>query len=104
MPKLIALYIRSVAIGFGLAAVFLAGLLWLDVAGLRGLIFGSSMGLVAAGMLWVFNGVVFAGVQFAIAVMKLAETPEDPRGGTRAPVTRQAVHGELQPVAVRSRR
>ena len=100
MPKLIALYIRSVAIGFALAAVFLAGLLWLDIGGLRGLIFGSSMGLVAAAMLWVFNGVVFAGVQFAIAVMKLADAPEGPRGGTRAPVTRQ---GELLAVKLRSR-
>lgn len=104
MPKLIALYIRSVAIGFGLAAVFLAGLLWLDISGLRGLIFGSSTGLVAAAMLWVFNGVVFAGVQFAIAVMKLAEPPEGPRGGSRAPVTRRALRGELLPVPVRSRR
>ena len=35
MPKLIALYIRSVAIGFGLSAVFLGLMLWFDVAGLR---------------------------------------------------------------------
>ncbi len=101
MPKLVALYIRSVAIGFALAAVFLGGVLWLDIAGLRGLIFGSSMGLVAAAMLWVFNGVVFAGVQFAIAVMKLAEADDGPRGGTRAPVARP---GELQPVRIRSAR
>ncbi|MBP6737399.1 MAG: hypothetical protein KA139_08175 [Rhodobacteraceae bacterium] len=101
MPKLVALYIRSVAIGFALAAAFLGGLFWLDVAGLRGLIFGSPMGIVAAIMMWVFNGVVFAGVQFAIAVMKLAEEPEGPRGGTRAPAIRQ---GDLLAVKVRSRR
>ena len=100
MPKLIALYIRSVAIGFALAAVFLGGVLWMDISGLRGLIFGSSMGLVAALMLWVFNGVVFAGVQFAIAVMKLAEPEDGPRGGSRAPVTRS---GALQTVRIRSR-
>ena len=96
MPKLIALYIRSIAIGFALALVFLGGVLALDIAGLRGLIFGSSMGMVAAAMLVVFNGIVFSGVQFAIAVMKLAEPPEGPRGGTRAPVTR------LVPVPVRA--
>ncbi|MBL8561474.1 MAG: hypothetical protein JNN06_04265, partial [Gemmobacter sp.] len=86
---------------FALAAVFLGGVLWLDIAGLRGLIFGSSMGLVAAAMLWVFNGVVFAGVQFAIAVMKLAEADDGPRGGTRAPAARP---GDLQPVRIRSAR
>ena len=83
MPKLIALYIRSVAIGFGLSAVFLALMLWLDVAGLRHLIFGSDMGLVAAAMVFVFQGIVFAGVQFAIAVMMLADPDAPPTGGLR---------------------
>jgi uncharacterized membrane protein len=86
MPKLIVLYIRSVAIGFGLSAVFLALMLWQDVAGLRHLIFGSDMGLVAAIMVFMFQGIVFAGVQFAIAVMMLADPDAreavliDPRG------------------------
>ena len=34
MPELIKLYIRNVAIGFCLAAVFVAMLLWFDVQGL----------------------------------------------------------------------
>lgn len=86
MPKLIALYIRSVAIGFGLSALFLGLLLWQDISGLRGLILGSDMGLVAAAMILVFNGIVFAGVQFAIAVMKLADDDSGPKGGKRQPV------------------
>lgn len=89
MPKLIKLYIVNVAIGFALSVAFLGLLLWQDVAGLRHLIFGSEVGLIAAFMMIVMNGVVFAGVQFAIAVMCLAEDPEGPKGGTRAPdVTR----------------
>ncbi|MCF8512279.1 MAG: hypothetical protein K9G43_12585 [Rhodobacteraceae bacterium] len=83
MPKLIALYIRSVAIGFGLSVAFLALMLWQDVANLRHLIFGSDMGLVAAAMVIVFNGIIFAGVQFGIAVMKLADKDDGPRGGLR---------------------
>ena len=83
MPKLIALYIRSVAIGFGLSAVFLGLMLWQDVAGLRHLIFGSDMGLVAAIMVFMFQGIVFAGVQFAIAVMMLADPDAPPTGGLR---------------------
>jgi TRAP-type C4-dicarboxylate transport system permease small subunit len=85
MPKLVKLYIVNVAYGFGLSVVFLGLLLWMDVAGLRHLIFQSSMGWVAAIMMIVMNGVVFAGVQFAIAVMRLAEDPEGPKGGSRAP-------------------
>lgn len=84
MPKLVRLYIVNVAIGFALAVVFVALLLALDLAGLRHLVFGSPMGWVAALMMVMFHGVVFAGVQFAIAVMRLAE-PEDrrPGGGLR---------------------
>ena len=85
MPKLIKLYIVNVAYGFGLSVVFLGLLLWADVAGLRHLVFQSSMGWVAAIMMIVMNGVVFAGVQFGIAVMRLAEDPEGPKGGSRAP-------------------
>ncbi len=88
MPKLIKLYIVNVAIGFALSVVFLGLLLWQDVAGLRHLILDSDMGFVAAFMMIVMNGVVFAGVQFAIAVMRLAD-PQDtgPKGGSRAPDT-----------------
>ncbi len=83
MPKLIALYIRSIAIGFGLSAVFLGLLLAQDVAGLRHLIFGSDMGLVAAAMVFVFQGIIFAGVQFGIAIMMLADPDAPPIGGLR---------------------
>ncbi len=86
MPKLVRLYIVSCAIGFAIAAAFVAGLIALDVANLRHLIFGSSTGLLAAGMMVFFNGVVFAGVQFGIAVMLLAEPDDGPRGGRRRPL------------------
>ncbi|TGD62683.1 hypothetical protein EYC08_15400 [Tabrizicola sp. WMC-M-20] len=83
MPKLIRLYIVNVAIGFGLSVAFVTGLVWLDVAGLQHLILQSSMGWVAALMMVMVNGVVFGGVQFAIAVMRMAEAPDTPPGGTR---------------------
>lgn len=85
MPKLIKLYITNVAYGFALSAVFLALLLWADIAGIRHLIFSSDIGYIAAAMIFMMNGVVFASVQFAIAVMRLAEDPDGPKGGTRAP-------------------
>jgi len=83
MPKLIALYIKSVAIGFALSLVFLGLMLWADIANLRHLILGSDMGLVAAAMVIVFNGIIFAGVQFGIAVMSLADKDDGPKGGLR---------------------
>jgi hypothetical protein len=84
MPKLVRLYITSVAIGFAVAAVFVALLIGLDVARLGHLVLGTEMGWLAGLMLFLFNGLVFAGVQFGIAVMSLADRPEPPAGGRRA--------------------
>jgi len=87
MPKLIRMYIKNVLIGFVIAAVFVAMLIAFDVGGLRHLLTSSSAGYMAIAMLWFANGIVFAGVQFAIAVMAMREKDSGPRGGTRAPVT-----------------
>ncbi len=86
MPELVRLYIRSVALGFAIAVAFTGALVWWDVAGLGHLILGSDIGLIAAAMLVVFNGIVFSAVQFAFRVMSLAESDEGPRGGLRDPV------------------
>ena len=83
MPKLVALYIRQCAIGFALSAVFVALLWQLDIGGLSRLISGSGAGWLPVLMLWVMNGIVFAGVQFAYAVMSMAERDDGPRGGRR---------------------
>ncbi|TDK51751.1 hypothetical protein [Antarcticimicrobium luteum] len=95
MPKLIKLYIRNVLIGFAIAAAFVAMLLWFNVMNLWHLVSGSDVGILAVVVLWFAHGIVFAGVQFAWAVMAMAE-PDDsgPRGNT--PVR----SGELRPVMV----
>lgn len=76
-PDLIKLYIKSCAIGFVLSAVFVGLLLGFDVMGLGGLIARSDMAIVAVLMMWVLNGVVFASVQFAIAIMGMADDDDD---------------------------
>ncbi|WP_245243011.1 hypothetical protein [Pararhodobacter sp. SW119] len=81
-PRLVRLYIRQCLIGFALAAVFVGLLLGFDVAGLRGLILSTQGGWIALGLLVVFNGLVFAGVQFAITIMRMGE-PQSPGGGQR---------------------
>lgn len=90
MPKLIRLYITHVAIGFGIAAAFVGMLLWFNVANLWHLVTHSDKGLLAVVILWFANGIVFAGVQFAIAVMRLKDDDDDgPRGGHRQPMMRR---------------
>jgi TRAP-type C4-dicarboxylate transport system permease small subunit len=86
MPKLIRLYIKHVIIGFGISALFLGAMIWLDVANLRHLLLQTPSGWLAAFMIFMFQGSIFAGVQFGIAVMGMAEKPEGPKGGSKAPV------------------
>ncbi|WP_371228784.1 hypothetical protein [Roseovarius sp. 2305UL8-3] len=85
MPKLIRLYIVNVAIGFALAAVFVGMLLWFNIANLWHLISTSDKGWLALLILWISNGIIFAGVQFGIAVMRMKDDDDDdgPGGGLR---------------------
>ena len=84
LPNLVKLYIKSVAIGFGAAALFVGTLLWFNLAGLWGLVAGSDAGFIAVFMLWMFHGIVFAGVQFAFAIMSMADKDDDDdHGGKR---------------------
>lgn len=85
MPALVRLYIRNVVWGFVLSAVFVGLLVGFDVAGLRHLVMASDAGPVAVVMLFVFNGIVFAGVQFAVAVMRMAAPGDRDGGGRRRP-------------------
>ena len=84
MPKLIKLYIRNVALGFAIAAAFVAMLLWFNVMNLWQLVSSSNAGMLAVFLLWFMNGIVFAGVQFAWAVMSMAAPKDNGRGGTPA--------------------
>ncbi len=83
MPKLVRLYIRHVIYGFVLSGVFVALLLWQNVGNLGHLVMGSDKGWVAVWMLFIGNGVVFAGVQFAFVIMRMAEPEKRPPSGGR---------------------
>lgn len=86
MPTLIRMYIRNVLIGFAIAGVFVGLLMAFDVGGLRHLLTSSRAGYLGIAMMWFANGIVFAGVQFAMAVMAMRDKDDGPRGGTPAPV------------------
>ena len=84
MPDLVKMYIRQCAIGFGLSAVFVGLLLYFDVANLWHLVTHTDAGLLAVFLMWLFNGIVFAGVQFGISIMSMRydrdEDDDDHRG------------------------
>lgn len=82
MPRLVRLYILSIAIGFVLALAFTGLLLALDVAGLRHLVGATSGGWIAVLMLVVFHTILFSGVQFGIRIMLMADD-DRPGGGIR---------------------
>jgi len=94
MPKLIKLYLRNIFFGFGLSAIFVGLLMYFNVANLWHLVSSSSMGWVAGVMLFMFNGIVFAGVQFGIAIMRM-EDDDEPKGGKRDPLVL-----DMQPIAI----
>lgn len=98
MPELVRLYIKNVIIGFGLAVAFVGMLLWFNVANLWHLISTSDIGYIAVALLLVFNTVVFAGVQFAIVIMRMAED-DTPGGGKRDAIPAEA-SAQMVPVPV----
>ncbi len=83
MPRLVRLYIRHVLIGFAISAVFVAILLWQNVGNLAHLVFSSDIGWMAVAMLFFANGIVFAGVQFAVVIMSMGEREDGGSGGGR---------------------
>ncbi|WP_299354145.1 hypothetical protein [uncultured Shimia sp.] len=82
MPNLVRLYILQVLAGFGLSAVFVGLLMWFNVANLWHLVNATQGGMVAVVMLFMFNGIVFAGVQFSITIMRMAQN-DTPGGGKK---------------------
>ncbi|MCR8549839.1 hypothetical protein M4578_18575 [Salipiger sp. P9] len=101
MPRLVRLYILQILAGFALSTVFVGLLLWQNVANLYHLVTHSDAGMLAVFLLWLFNGLVFAGVQFAITIMRMQDNGTPPAGGKRARV--QAPQPARIPVEAQAR-
>ncbi|WP_305972592.1 MULTISPECIES: hypothetical protein [unclassified Mameliella] len=89
MPRIIRLFITQCLVGAGLATVFVAGLLALDVGNLWHLATHTGIGPFAVLLLWVHFAAVFAAAQFAISIMRLGErkpSASSPPRGPRRPV------------------
>ncbi len=77
MPDLVRLYIRECLLGLAIAIVFSAALVALDIAHLGHLVTHVEGGWLAFALLCFFNGIVFAGVQFGITVMRMGQGQDD---------------------------
>lgn len=84
---LIRFLVRHCAVGAVAGWVFLAGILFFDVGGLGGLVFGSAGGWLALFMMAFFFFITFGSVAMGAAVMTLHRRPPPDRGKTQ-PVLR----------------
>lgn len=71
----------QVAVGFGIAGLFIAALLLADPGGVGTLL--RTQAREALALLWLFTGLTFGGVQFAATVGLAVEAPEGPSGKPR---------------------
>jgi hypothetical protein len=75
MPPLVRFLVLHGLLGFGIAAVFMAGLLHLDPGGAAGLLLRSAGHWWPALVLWFFLGLTFGSVQIGVATMLRADEP-----------------------------
>jgi len=87
MPFLIRFLVRHAAIGVGVATIFVAALVALDVARLGTLVTTSGDGLLAVVVLTFALGITFGSVQMGFAIMLMSDRDE-PRRGHRVRLTR----------------
>lgn len=71
MPRLIRLYIRQCLLGLAVGIAFSMMLVAFNVANLGHLVINVDGGWLAFALLSLFNGLVFAGVQFGITIMRM---------------------------------
>lgn len=77
----------NLCIGSSIAALLVSGLLWLDLGGLRHLIFADRSPGVAFGLLLFGFVVTFGSTAMGTAIMAMGEKKDDkPRGGSRLAV------------------
>ena len=82
LPVAVRFMIMHGLVGFGLAAIFVAAVLWADPGGVGTLILKHG-GVPVIAMLWLFTGLTFGSVQIGTAVMLQDGRDDPPRGGRR---------------------
>lgn len=85
MPRLIRFVLLHAAIGWLVAAIFVAALLHSDPGGIGTLLTRSQEGWGPLLLLWFFTGLTFGSAQLGAAVMLLGDDDADRGGGRRRP-------------------
>lgn len=82
LPRVVRVYIAGCLAGYALSAVFTALIIGGNVANIGHLVTTVEGGWLAALVFFMFNGIVFSGVQTGIVIMSVAETDDEtpPRG------------------------
>lgn len=102
LPKLVRFFFCHAAIGFGLAAGFVAGFVLADPHGAGGVLLTAADHWWPAVVLWFFVGLTFASVQIGAATMLLGHRDDrGPRGGLGLPA--RPMWERLVPVPIRQR-
>jgi len=103
MPILVRFMLKHALFGYGVAFVFVATVLVLDLGGLATLMLGSDLGLLAMALLFFFTGLTFASLQMGIAIMTLRPERKE---GDGSDVTARPLPALLLPsrIPVRNRR
>jgi len=83
LPRIMRLFILNGFLGFVIAGVFTALILHYNIANIGYLVARVEGGWLACAVFFVFNGVVFGGVQTAIVVMSLPYPGQEPPGGRK---------------------
>ncbi|WP_270938279.1 hypothetical protein [Falsiroseomonas oryzae] len=101
LPVAVRFLVSHGMVGFGLSALFVAGLLLTDYTDAAKLLLNSAGHWWPALVLWFFVGLTFGSVQIGVATMLLADDPRQPppRRGSGAPSDLALV-----PLRVRARR
>ncbi len=97
MPELIKILLRNAAIGFAIAAIFVASLIFGDVGGLGSLIATSDAGLGAALLLFFLLGLTFGSAQIGFAIMLERSDGNGRKGGSKYLARRKLL---FQPVRI----
>jgi len=102
MPELVKMLVRHAMIGFGIAAIFVAGLLLSDMGGVGTLMANSDSGLLAGFMLFFFLGLTFGSAQMGFAIMS-RDWDDDGKGHRRRARRPLLLPAMLAPVRVKAR-
>lgn len=91
LPRIVRLYIFNCMIGFTLSGIFTAAILWWNIAGIGHLVASVPEGKLALLVFFMFNGIVFSGVQTGIVVMSMEYDDDDRGRGLPVPILKPAL-------------